>query len=325
MKKLKISFIYTFVLIAFLIFVTAGCSKNNDTTTIVGPVPVITTSSVTNITATTATCGGNITSNGVPVLFCGVCWSASQNPTIINSKTIDSVASGSFISVLNGLLTNTTYYVRAYATNINGTGYGNVATFTTPLVVTDIDGNIYHTTTIGTQIWTVENLRTTKYNDGSVIPFVNDNLTWTQLTTAAYCWPGNDQITYGALYNWAAVNSGKLAPAGWHVPSRNDWMTLASFLGGFNNAGGHLKETGTQHWNAPNIGATNDYGFTALPGGYRSIVSGDYINIGNQSCWWSSTGTIDSCLHMTIYNTSAQLLYQMLNKNFGMSVRCIKN
>jgi uncharacterized protein (TIGR02145 family) len=119
----------------------------------------------------------------------------------------------------------------------------------TPSIVTDKDGNVYHTITIGTQVWMVENLKTTKYNDGTDIPLVKDSATWANLTTPGYCWLYNDQTTYinttGALYNWYAVNTGKLAPIGWHVPSDSDFIALTKYLGGENTAGGKLKEAGT--------------------------------------------------------------------------------
>ncbi|MBI5010148.1 MAG: fibrobacter succinogenes major paralogous domain-containing protein, partial [Bacteroidia bacterium] len=137
--------------------------------------------------------------------------------------------------------------------------------------VSDIDGNVYQTVTIGTQVWMKENLKTTKLNDGIALPNVIDNAAWAALTTTGYCWYNNDattyKSTYGALYNWYAVNTGKLCPIGWHVPSDDEWTLLTTFRGGYSVAGGKLKETGTLHWTSPNTGATNETGFTALPGG----------------------------------------------------------
>lgn len=163
--------------------------------------------------------------------------------------------------------------------------------------VTDIDGNIYHTVQIGTQIWMVENLKTTKFNDGTTIPLVTDNIAWSKLTTPAYCWNKNienNKDTYGALYNWYAVNTGKLCPKGWHVPTDNDWTILANYLGGetYDNknieskTGGKLKESGTIHWSSPNEGATNETGFTGLPGGSRAYYKGDFNEIGTMGDWW---------------------------------------
>ena len=140
-------------------------------------------------------------------------------------------------------------------------------------LVTDIDGNVYQTVTIGTQVWMVENLKTTRYIDGTAIPLDTNSSTWGGLTTPGYCWYNDSAIygnTYGALYNWYAVNTGKLAPAGWHVPTDSEWTVLTTYLGGETVAGGKLKDTGTTYWQSPNTGATNASGFLALPGGFRS-------------------------------------------------------
>jgi len=155
--------------------------------------------------------------------------------------------------------------------------------------VNDINGNVYKTVTIGNQIWMAENLKTTKYNDGKAIPLVTDNAAWTNrdsiaLTTPAYYWYNNDSTikkTYGALYNGYAVKTDRLCPTGWHVPDDAEWSKLTAYLGGEDVAGGKLKETGTDHWQSPNKGATDESGFTALPGKFN------YINGG--SGWWSST------------------------------------
>jgi uncharacterized protein (TIGR02145 family) len=240
-------------------------------------IPTLSTTAASSITTTSATSGGNVISDGgATVTARGVCWSTNQNPTIDNSKTSNDIGTGSFTSNLTGLTANTIYYVRAYATNSMGTAYGNQVTFKTTTdvetnTVTDIDGNIYHTVTIGTQVWMVENLKTTKYRNGDPIPNVTGNA-WAALTTGAYCWYNNDaatyKATYGALYNWYAVaDSRNIAPTGWHVPTDAEWTTLTTFLGGESVAGGKLKETGTNHWTSPNTGATNETGFTALPGG----------------------------------------------------------
>ena len=136
--------------------------------------------------------------------------------------------------------------------------------------LTDIDGNDYKTVTIGTQVWMVENLKTTKYNDGTAIPNITDNTSWAALTTGAYCDNINTpsiSTTYGRLYNWYAVdnnagtkvasNGGKnVCPTGWHVPSDAEWTTLTTYLGGESVAGGKLKETGTTHWQSPNTGVS---------------------------------------------------------------------
>ena len=192
--------------------------------------------------------------------------------------------------------------------------------------VKDIDGNEYHTVTIGTQTWMVENLKTIHYNDGTRIPNVTDNVAWVVLSTPAYCWYNNDATTYkntyGAMYNWYAVNTGKLAPVGWHVATDAEWTTLTTFLGGESVAGGDLKETGTGNWSIPNIGATNSSGFTALPGGDRYDNGGAFDDIGYGGYWWSSGVT--AYAWAMVYNTS-NVNRGSIGPSHGFSVRCVKD
>ena len=158
--------------------------------------------------------------------------------------------------------------------------------------VTDIDGNVYNTVTIGTQVWMVENLKTTRFNDGSAIQLVSDDTVWSNLTSPGYCWYDNDEATnkdpFGALYNWYTVNSGKLCPAGWHLPTDDEWDIIVNYLDGDTIAGGKMKETGTTLWNSPNTGATNSSGFTGLPGGFCNF-NGNFYSIGFNGSWWSTT------------------------------------
>jgi len=206
------------------------------------------------------------------------------------------------------------------------TGVNNFALPPSP--AKDTDGNIYHTVVIGTQVWMVENLKTTRLNDGSVIPLVTNNAAWTALTMPGYCWNNNDsanKTAYGALYNWYTVNTGKLAPAGWHVPTDAEWTTLATYLGGVSVAGGKLKEAGLAHWQTPNTGATNETGFLALPGGYRP-TSGAFYSIGTFAPWWSSTANdaTSSWFHY-VYYQGADMVRKIDNKTYGYSVRCLRN
>ncbi len=293
-------------------------------------IPVLTTTAVTSITATTASCGGNITSEGgASVTARGVCWSTNQNPTIADGHTDDGPGTGIFASSLTGLSSNTTYYVRAYATNSGGTAYGEQVSLTTdPLTVTDIESNVYNVIRIGTQLWTKENLKTTRYNDNSSIPYVTDQTTWGGLTTNAYCWYNNDASTYndiyGVLYNWYSVNTGKLCPTGWHVPTDAEWTVLTDYLGGTAVAGNKLKEAGTIHWLSIN-GGTNESGFTALPGGVRNYA-GSFYGINENGRWWSFT---ESSSTFSIYrgmdNDLSKVWNSTYNKMCGLSVRCLKN
>ena len=204
---------------------------------------------------------------------------------------------------------------------------------TTPIptnTVTDIDGNVYHTVTIGTQVWMIENLKTTKYRNGDNIPNVTNDTLWHNLTTGAYCNYNNNAInsaTYGRLYNWYAVNDSRnIAPEGWHIPSDAEWTVLSTYLGGDSIAGGKLKEAGTTHWFSPNTGATNSSGFTALPCGCRDFYDGAYAYIGSNSYWWSSTTkTSNSSTYLMIQYQWKILIHNNFSKNYGFSVRCIKN
>jgi uncharacterized protein (TIGR02145 family) len=295
--------------------------------------PVLSTTKISGITASSASTGGNVTSDGgTAITVRGVCWSTNPNPTINDQTTTGGTGTGSFSSTITGLTANTVYYVRAYATNSAGTAYGNTVTFntlsTTHDTVTDVDGNVYRTVRIGNQVWMAENLRTTKFNDGTPIPHVTDGSVWDDLETPGYCWYNNDisnKATYGGMYNWYAVNKGKLAPEGWHVPTKEEWMTLIDYLGGEEVAGGKLKEVGTSHWASPNAGATDETGFTALPSGYRG-GGGMFWHLGGACFWWSateeSTGKAWRC-SINYSNSFMDIGSQYITH--GWSVRCVKD
>jgi len=297
-----------------------------------GNTATVTTDAIIDITPTTATSGGNVTSDGgSPVTARGICWNTSPNPTTANSFTTDGSGTGTFVSNLTGLTANTPYYVRAYATNGVGTAYGNEVSFTaTPNcgTVTDADGNTYNTVTIGTQCWMVENLKTTHYRNGDPIPNVTDGTAWSNLTTGAYCNYDNDannSTTYGRLYNWYAVgDSRNIAPTGWHVATDAEWTTLTDYLGGEDVAGGKLKEAGYTHWQSPNTDATNETGFTALPGGFRCDIFG---YVGYYGDWWSATeGSITSSAWNRDIDFDNSGVHQgNAMEAFGFSVRCVRD
>ena len=272
--------------------------------TVVIKMPSLSTNAISNITETRATSGGQVTDDGgATVTARGVCWSISSNPTTTNSHTSDGTGTGTFTSSLTGLTSNTTYYVRAYATNSQGTAYGEQMTFIAGNNgCTDYDGNTYQTITIGSQEWMAENLKVTHYANGTVIPLVTDNTAWANLgnnnTDKAYCYYNNSDAnkdTYGALYTYAAATNGDndgttqgVCPTGWHLPGDAEWTELTDYIGGTSVAGGKMKETGTTHWNSPNTGATNESGFTALPGGRRDSSNGAFSNVGYYGYWWSA-------------------------------------
>ncbi len=195
--------------------------------------------------------------------------------------------------------------------------------------VTDIDGNVYKTIKIDTQIWMAENLKVTRFRNGDQIQNVDDAIKWENLLDAAFCNYQNNKIfgkKYGNLYNWNVVNDSRgLCPEGWHVPSDEDWQILSDFLGGNNVAGNKMKETGFKHWAEPNEGATNESGFTALPGGGRDEY-GKFIINKYGGHWWSSTedGSIDGLVR-SIYYGYGSLMRDSYHKNSGFSVRCLKD
>jgi uncharacterized protein (TIGR02145 family) len=314
---------------------SAGTSYGTDLTfTTVNPTPpVLTTAAVTSITNIAAVSGGSITSDGNGIITAkGVCWALTSGPNLTNSKTNDGSGTSSFVSNLGPLLPATTYYVRAYATNSLGvTAYGNERSFNTK--VADGDGNLYNYVVIGTQTWLTENLKTTSYSNG-----VSIGTTATPTTdisaelTPKYQWPvdGNESnvAIYGRFYTWYAVTDARnVCPTGWHVPTDGELETLKTTVGGEPVAGGKLKEMGLTHWQTPNTGATDDYGFTALPSGYR-LPTGGFISFGFSFYIWSSE--VDPLTPTFPWGQGAKyndavLLRGGYPASDGVAVRCIKN
>jgi uncharacterized protein (TIGR02145 family) len=322
--------------------------------------PILTTAPISSVTFQTASCGGAISSDGgVAIIARGVCWSTSPNPTIaLSTKTFDNSGTGVFTSNLYELLPNTTYYVRAYATNSVGTAYGNEVSFTTIQNSTginiagpnlqDIDGNIYQSIKNCALTITKRNLNVSKYSDGTLIPYVTDPTQWANLSTGAWCYFNNDPTTeaiYGKLYNWYAVAGiydtasaanpalrKKLAPTGWHIPTDAEWTQLTDCLGGTSVAGGKMKATGTIQsatglWYEPNTLATNESGFTGLPGSSRnsngSLTSTVSYGFGQ---WWSSSedNSTNARNRFLLYNYGGSFIGSD-NKRYGYSVRCLRD
>ena len=201
----------------------------------------------------------------------------------------------------------------------------------TSTTVTDQDGNVYKTVTIGTQVWMAENLKTTKYLNGDPIE------TTTSATsdisgenTPKYQWVSsgfeNNVGTYGRLYTWFVVtDSRKVCPTGFHLPNDVEWATLVTYLGGETVAGGKLKETGTTHWLSLNVGATNETGFTALPSGCR-YLDGSFAGVGSYSGWWSITEDDETyALPQFVLYNYGKVFRESFNKKAGISVRCLKD
>jgi uncharacterized protein (TIGR02145 family) len=326
---------------------SAGTAYGNELSfsTLSLAIPTLSTTTITAIKATTASSGGNITSDGgASVTARGVCWSTSTGPTIADSKTINGSGSGSFTSNLSGLASSTTYYVRAYATNSAGTGYGNELSFSTNLAastVTDIDGNIYNTVTIGTQVWMMENLKTTRYADGTqLVNGTGVGAIYNDVTTKyrfVYEDLESNAVTYGRLYTWAAVMNGAVSsvsnpsgvqgicPNGWHVPSSEEWTQLINYFGSASTAGGPLKEAGNSHWLYSNVGATNTSGFTGLPHGYKSD-SGSFYGLGTYGTYFTSTSVNSYSAKALILRTENSEAYMGdYDRDQGDAVRCVKD
>ena len=194
--------------------------------------------------------------------------------------------------------------------------------------MTDADGNVYPAITIGKQVWMAENLKTSRFNDGKPIQLVTDNNIWKALKIPAYCWLNNDianKDVYGALYNWFTVNTNKLCPKGWHVPTNTEWGAMITFLGDENTAGSKLKETGSDHWENSLIIATNDFDFTALPAGMRYDSGTFPIFANNYAVWWSSTRSNPDAWNRGLFFSSSRTFKGHENVRSGFSVRCIRD
>ncbi len=317
----------------------------------------VSTSAISAVTMTTATFGGNVTGSCASTVTArGVCWNTSISPTIANYKTIDGSGAGNFTSNLTGLLVNTRYYVRAYATNSFGTSYGLEVTFVTdPFTISDIEGNTYDVVRIGTQLWTGNDMAASKYNDNTSIPLVTDNSAWMSTSSAAYCWynnsvPVNKKI-YGAIYNWYVVNSGKICPSGWHVPTDLEWNTLEIYLqnNGYNYDGtidtDNSRETNnktakslsyTGFWGSSTIvgsvGNTdfpeyrNKTSFAARPGGGRGYSDGEFSNVTYSEYWWTSTeASSTEATNRAVLNYRVDVWRYTFPKGQGVHIRCLRD
>lgn len=328
MKTKNRIWIFNLISLGLILILTNSCKKQTDQ----GQPPVLNTVVTSSVKPTTANSGGSITNDGGAIITArGVCWSITQNPTTADGKTSDGTGTGTFTSAITGLTSTTTYYVRAYATNSAGTSYGNELSFKTFTgTVSDVDGNEYNTITIGTQTWMAENLKTTKYRNSDLLGTTTPaTLNITGESTPKYQWAcdGNESnvATYGRLYTWYAVTDTRnVCPTGWHVPNDSEWASLATFLGGDGVAGSKLKETGTTHFTTSNTGATNETGFTALPGGMR----GDNVFAmkGEDAGFWSSTEqSAAAAYERWVTNKSGDFFKGGYVKSAGIGIRCLKD
>lgn len=327
--------------------------------------PRVYTSVVSALTPTTAIVWGMFDTDWKhPVNDRGVCWSITPNPTITDyhsSEWVSTIGFNGFKCNISGLSTNTTYYLRSYAISTAGPHYGDQISFATEQlsgpVISDIDGNIYHTITIGTQVWMAEDLKTTRYRNGDLIPNITDGNEWINLTSGASC-NYDDPLTAeifdysifnGKFYNWYAVNDSRnIAPSGWHVPSDAEWTTLINYLENNGSQDVSKSMAARSHWRSLNreltdLASNNSSGFTALPAGCRVThnftvdgsgttiwwTSGLFFGIGNSANWWSSSesnGNVSS-LYLSlfdIYNPNPALVTNTYKMD-GFSVRCVKD
>ncbi len=324
--------------------------KNISFYTILVTLPEVTTDVPHNIGTNSATCGGNVISDGGAEIFeRGICWNINPNPDIYDNKISSAADVGEFFCDFEGLLRNTGYYCRAYATNEMGTSYGDERAFKT-FGVMDFDGNGYYSVIIGEQEWMQQNLKTTHYSDGtSLINGANAGNITNDYATKYFFVNNNDEEVvseYGRLYTWAAVMNGSnssganpsgiqgVCPTGWHVPSDTEWMELEIHLGMSaseaekkfdrgTNEGGKLKST--EYFWPPNTGATNESRFSAMPGGDRGPE--DTFNlIGGFGVYWSTTESFSDAAYIRglDYNKATVNRWDHL-KHFGFSVRCLKD
>lgn len=309
-------------------------------------IPTLKTRDVRDITVTSAKCYGDISSDGgFAITTKGICWSTSDNPTLADNYTNDGEGNGTIVRILKWLTRNTTYYIRAYATNSQGTAYGNVLSFTTTGgalqigSVTDYDGNIYQTVKIGEQWWMAENLKVTHYNDGTEILLVEDRESWSKLITPAYCWYNNNR-SQGVLYNWYVTETNKVCPAGWHAANYDDWFNIERYLrtNGYNYDGSSYfsyiakSMASTTGWDEAeydgqvgyNPNYNNSTGFNGLATGWRK-ETGSFGSYGGAYLWLSKEYSSSYGYFLYFNNLSTGIQSIRNDKKRGYSVRCVKD
>lgn len=327
--------------ISLIIAATSGCKKDVK-------LPEVTTGTLSNITSTSAIIEGNANGDGGGyVIGRGICWSNFLTEPNIKEDNVflNGYGAGTFPGYMTNLTPGTKYYARAFATNALGTGYGSIVSFTTQGSITgdivfnpeltydtveDIAGNVYKTIQIGNQTWMAENLKTSKFNDGSEIAYISGSEQWNNQQLPAYCWYLNDtkyKDIFGALYNYHTVKSGKICPDGWHLPSYEEWTTLFSYLGTNYEIGNKLREAGTSHWVLTDSNVTNSSGFTVLPSGWRNIDNTNFGDLGYTANFWAASESDSNINTITfLYLDSWEGIFFVENPSTtGNSVRCIKD
>jgi len=320
------------LLLAAFILLNTSCRKEYR-------LPMPHTYKISSITHTTAQCKSMIVSDGGDdITERGVCWSTNKNPTISDNKTVDGKDTGTFISIITGLTANADYYVRAYATNREGTGYGNNLKFTTQLTVEDIDGNSYKIITIGEQVWMKENLKVTRYKNGDSLFSVWSDTEWSQSGGIGAYTP----VNYGYCYNGhaAVIDPRGICPEGWHVSTDDEWKEMELYLGMSpdevdlyavargTNQGDQIKSD-SNVWYMGGKG-TNSSDFSGMPGGSRNDFNGIFGGHGEQGSWWSSTAFYVSKDNFSFWGRKVSYDNQKVYRHTymigaGLCVRCIRD
>lgn len=345
MKLNKNIGITLFTIASSLIILTNACSKDSGEQI---ELPELQTFEVSNTTYNKVTCGGSISTNGSAMIIeRGICWSTEPTPiTTDYSKTDVTDESNDFLIDIEDLASNTTYSVRAYVTNSEGTSYGQEVSFTLWLnapdePVTDIDNNSYSTVKIGNQVWMKENLKVTHYKNGDPITNItlHDDSQWLSITSGAYCSYEDDLKNaekYGYLYNgYAVIDDSAICPEGWHIPSKEEWTILTDYLGGDLTAGNLLKHNNEKEWEYYNLNTNNLSGFSILPAGARIHLFEDnnslYAYKNRQAYFWIPEENIeyDGTVYMWYSNSQSEVQWARIgnngDKNAGLSIRCVKD
>jgi uncharacterized protein (TIGR02145 family) len=305
--------------------------------------PTVDTDAASSVTATAATLNATITATGGAAVSVTGFKYATNSALTSPTDVVGSGTSSPFTGSLTGLTASTQYWAVGYATNSVGTSYGDTITFTTSAAAAftcgtstvSYDGHNYTTVVIGSQCWFKENLRNDNYNDGTAIPGNLNDATWNTTNTGAQTVYGegsstvssgsSDEVanlaTYGRLYNGNAVNTGKLCPSGWHVPTDAEWDTLTTYLGG-SGAGTKLKVSAS---NTPSWDGDNTSGFMALPGGNRDGGDGNFNNQGSYGLWWSSTTSGTYAWYRYLQSGNSNVNRFSNNARYGFSVRCVRD
>jgi len=323
------AFLPTFLLIGIFL---SSCEEGVELQVV--EIPTLTTGAAEITSAFSIRINSEVTKDGGDIVGDrGVCWSTTPGPTTASSVARSGGGVGAFSVSLMGLQPGTMYYLRSFASNVSGVGYGNEVSFTTPAApwtntadtVSDASGNLYSFKTIGTLDWMTQNLRSVRFCNGDSIPQKSSAASWAAADTSAQSAYNNDPSLapmMGLLYNGSAMlDARNVCPCGWRVADEDDWNDLINNNGGLFEAGGALKTTGTGIWKAPNTGATDAIQFTGYPAGYRA-PTGEFFNFGSNAYWWSD----NEAKPVKIANSYGPGMQAWTGEQkTGYSIRCVRD